>query len=89
LKQNKSPEKSSGVKKSRPEELHETNWLKRTSIYIFFAGIGTIGAGINTAGVSEEIGRGIILAGLGVTVTGLVIWSSINILLKGSRNVES
>lgn len=63
--------------------------LAKASFYTFFFGVGLTIAGINTLNVDDKVGRLIFLAGLGVSVLGLVIWSSINILLKGSKNVES
>lgn len=63
--------------------------LIKASCYIFGCGIGLTVVGINTLNVDDKVGRLIFLAGLGVSVLGLVIWSSINILLKGSRNVEN
>ena len=63
--------------------------LIKASCYIFGCGIGLTVVGINTLNVDDQFGRFMLLAGLGITVTGLVIWSSINILLKGSKNVES
>lgn len=65
------------------------NVLQRASIYIFGAGIGLTVIGFNSLGVEDQFGHLMLLAGLGVTVAGLVIWSSINILLKGSKNAES
>jgi hypothetical protein len=63
--------------------------LIKASCYIFGCGIGLTVIGINTLNIDDKFGRFMLLAGIGVTVAGLVIWSSINILLKGYRNAES
>lgn len=79
----------SPINKLGTKDVLEMNWLERASFYIFAGGIGLTIAGINTLNIDDKVGRLMLLAGMGVSVAGLVIWSSINILLKGSKNAES
>lgn len=65
------------------EALYEISGIKRIGIYAFFIGIGFTISGLQGILAIDETSNHLIsLAGLGITVAGLTVWSMVNILTK-------
>lgn len=83
MSQTETPTNPSFPEAPHDEALYEISGIKRIGVYAFFIGIGFTISGLQgILAIDETSNHLIALAGLGITVAGLTVWSMVNILTK-------